>query len=62
MDRYTGELGKFRNWVFDLAVAIGQVDRDLADDIRELVKRDNGEINTPLKDNRGINKEKLKNS
>ena len=56
MDRFSGEMGKFRNWVFDLTVAIGEVDLELSNDIRELVKKDNGDLKAegwdPLGDDR----------
>ena len=56
MDRFSGEMGKFRNWVFDLTVAIGEVDLELSNDIRELVKKGNGDLKAegwdPLGDDR----------
>ena len=35
---FEGDFAKFRGWLFDLNVAIGQVDKDLAGELERLVK------------------------
>ena len=39
MEKFEGDKSKFRHWVFDLGVAIGRVDRKLADELERLVIR-----------------------
>ena len=38
VDRYSGDSSKFRGWYFDLLVAIGQIDRDLRNNVETLVR------------------------
>eukprot|EP00973_Karenia_brevis_P043259 5994792-Karenia_brevis.AAC.1 len=40
MEKFGGETSKFRLWMFNLGVAIGTVDRKLAEEIKSLIKRD----------------------
>ena len=40
VDKFDGDLSKFRGWLFDLLVAIGQIDRDLAVELKTMLKRD----------------------
>eukprot|EP00973_Karenia_brevis_P030955 4269881-Karenia_brevis.AAC.1 len=40
MDKFGGDVSKFRLWMFNLGVAIGSVDRKLAEEIKSLMKRD----------------------
>ena len=35
---FEGDFAKFRGWLFDLSVAIGQVDKELAGELERLVK------------------------
>eukprot|EP00973_Karenia_brevis_P021937 3017255-Karenia_brevis.AAC.1 len=39
MDKFTGDMGAYRMWMFNSTVAIGQVDGKLSDEIRKLINR-----------------------
>eukprot|EP00973_Karenia_brevis_P075378 10472122-Karenia_brevis.AAC.1 len=39
MDKFTGDMGAYRMWMFNFTVAIGQVDGKLSDEIRKLINR-----------------------
>eukprot|EP00973_Karenia_brevis_P003417 470565-Karenia_brevis.AAC.1 len=41
MDKFTGEESQFRMWIFELGVALGQVDSNLAEEISILISREN---------------------
>ena len=38
IDKFDGDVGKFRSWVFDLVVVLGQVDRDLSEEVKKLMR------------------------
>eukprot|EP00973_Karenia_brevis_P021131 2905973-Karenia_brevis.AAC.1 len=40
MSKFGGEMSQFRMWMFNLGVALGTVDRKLAEEIKKLIKRD----------------------
>eukprot|EP00973_Karenia_brevis_P002829 384037-Karenia_brevis.AAC.1 len=40
MDKFTGEVSQFRMWMFTLGVVLGQVDGDLADEVRNIMSRE----------------------
>ena len=40
IERFDGDITKFRGWMFDLLVAIGQVNEGLGKDLEELLRRD----------------------
>ena len=40
MDKFEGDVQKFREWLFDLMVALGSVDKDLAKELKGLLYRD----------------------
>ena len=50
MDTFDGDKSKFRHWVFDLGVAIGRVDRRLADELERLVIREKEDKWDPVLD------------
>eukprot|EP00973_Karenia_brevis_P040203 5552375-Karenia_brevis.AAC.1 len=43
MEKFGGETSKFRLWMFNLGVAIGTVDRKLAEEVKSLIKRDDNQ-------------------
>eukprot|EP00973_Karenia_brevis_P002963 403806-Karenia_brevis.AAC.1 len=40
MEKFAGDLSQFRMWMFNLGVALGQVDSGLAEEIRKLMRRE----------------------
>ena len=48
MIKFEGDSTKFRAWIFDLLVAIGRVDDRLAVALKQLMKRDELEVETFL--------------
>ena len=38
MDKFDGDLGKFRAWIFDLEVALGSIDSELGKTVRALLR------------------------
>eukprot|EP00973_Karenia_brevis_P031029 4280676-Karenia_brevis.AAC.1 len=40
IDKYDGSIKGFREWIFNIEVAFGQIDRELAYMVRELIRRD----------------------
>ena len=38
MEKFDGDVNKFRGWLFDLLVAIGQVDKDLVTILRIIME------------------------
>eukprot|EP00973_Karenia_brevis_P084183 11681185-Karenia_brevis.AAC.1 len=39
MEKFAGDVSQFRMWMFNLGVALGQVDSDLAEEIMKLMRR-----------------------
>ena len=39
IDKFEGDFGKFRGWLFDLLVAVGQVDDRLGKEIKNIIGR-----------------------
>ena len=39
VDRYDGDVGKYKSWRFDLFVALGQVDKELEGELRGVLRR-----------------------
>eukprot|EP00973_Karenia_brevis_P082649 11456356-Karenia_brevis.AAC.1 len=40
MDKFTGEVSQFRMWMLNLGVVLGQVDGDLAEEVRKIMSRE----------------------
>eukprot|EP00973_Karenia_brevis_P047404 6581538-Karenia_brevis.AAC.1 len=40
MVKFTGEVAQCRMWIFNLGVVLGQVDGDLAEEVRRLMSRE----------------------
>ena len=43
MERFSGDPSKLRAWLFELFVAIGQVDRELGTQLKKFLNRNRGE-------------------
>ena len=41
MDVFGGDRSRYRHWLFDLNVALGTIDKDLAKEVDRLVKTEN---------------------
>ena len=50
VDKFDGDLSKFRGWLFDLLVSIGQVDSELAKELKVLLSRGLDESWDPERD------------
>eukprot|EP00973_Karenia_brevis_P073056 10145479-Karenia_brevis.AAC.1 len=40
MEKFGGDVVKYRGWLFDLRTALGQVDKGLAEEIAKVIQRD----------------------
>eukprot|EP00973_Karenia_brevis_P013638 1850849-Karenia_brevis.AAC.1 len=40
IEKYDGNAKGFREWIFNIEVALGQIDKELAYTIREIIRRD----------------------
>ncbi len=38
MDKFEGDVGKFRSWIFDLEVALGSIDSELGKTVKALLR------------------------
>ena len=44
IEKFDGDVNKFRGWMFDLLVALGTIDKDLSRELKSLLTRDLGNV------------------